>query len=54
MGKEPLTREEYNEAVDAYIDEFRTGKLDETTFRERLKAVGMDRDEVDYVARTNR
>lgn len=54
MGKEPLTREEYDEAVDAYIDEYRRSIIDTVTFTIRLITIGMDRDEVQYLVRTTR
>lgn len=53
MGKEPLTREEYDEAVDAYIDEFKKNSIDKFTFVSRLKNIGMDKDEAEYLARTS-
>lgn len=52
MGREPLTREEYDEAVDAYIDEYKSGRLHEITFQARLRKIGMDDAEIDYLVRT--
>lgn len=55
MGKEPLSREEYDEAVEAYTDEYKNSSgsfTAELSFRVSLKRIGMDEDEISYLVRT--
>lgn len=57
--REPLdlTEEEREECVVAYTDEFKLsngGAFAEAIYRGKLKKLGIDRDEADYLVRINR
>jgi len=55
--REPLTREEYDECVTEYIDQWTNSAgsaAAELTIRIKLRHIGMDADEIDYIIRTYR
>lgn len=52
-----LTQEEFEECLAEYLDVFRNSSGSATAeliCRIRLKDIGMEKDEIDYVIRTNR